>query len=144
MENSAISAALAMHEAINTKQLNRINDLVTDDFVDHGSPHPVPPGPAGYIDTLRFVTEVLGITMELKELIEAPERIVLRVDAVGQGVATIHGPQAAGKPYRMDTIHIFRTQGDRLAEHWAVRDELGMLRQLGLVPVQPGPDGARS
>jgi hypothetical protein len=32
------------------------------------------------------------------------------------------------------TLHVFRTEGDRLAEHWGVRDELGVLVQLGLVP----------
>ncbi|WP_180349035.1 hypothetical protein [Tessaracoccus massiliensis] len=25
----------------------------------------------------------------------------------------------------MATIHIYRTDGDRLAEHWGVRDEMG-------------------
>ena len=34
----------------------------------------------------------------------------------------------------METIHIFRLHGDRLAEHWGVRDELGVLIQLGTLP----------
>ena len=37
----------------------------------------------------------------------------------------------------MPTLHVYRTEGDRLAEHWGVRDELGVLIQLGvLVPPQ--------
>jgi predicted SnoaL-like aldol condensation-catalyzing enzyme len=30
--------------------------------------------------------------------------------------------------------HWFRVVDGKLAEHWAVRDDLGMLRQLGVVP----------
>jgi hypothetical protein len=39
----------------------------------------------------------------------------------------------------MDTVHIFRTEDELVAEHWGVRDELGVLVQLGLVPT-PYPD----
>ena len=34
----------------------------------------------------------------------------------------------------MDTVHVYRTEGSRLAEHWGVRDELGVLIQLGVLP----------
>jgi hypothetical protein len=34
----------------------------------------------------------------------------------------------------MQTIHVYRTEGDRLAEHWGVRDEVGALIQLWVVP----------
>lgn len=59
---------------------------------------------------------------------------VIRATAHGTGTAALHGPEAEGKPYTMTTMHIYRTEGDRLAEHWGVRDEVGVLRQLGLVP----------
>jgi hypothetical protein len=31
-------------------------------------------------------------------------------------------------------MHWFRAANGKVAEHWAVRDDLGMLRQLGLTP----------
>ena len=39
----------------------------------------------------------------------------------------------------METIHVFRTEGQRLAEHWGVRDELGALIQMGVVPAPAMP-----
>lgn len=42
---------------------------MTDDFVDHGSPFPIPPGPEGYAQILGFVTSVLKIRYELEDLI---------------------------------------------------------------------------
>ncbi len=32
----------------------------------------------------------------------------------------------------MAALHVYRTEGDRLAEHWGVRDELGAMVQLGV------------
>jgi hypothetical protein len=59
--------------------------------------------------------------------------------AHGIGAAAVHGPDAAGKPYAMATVHVYRTEGDRLAEHWGVRDELGAMVQLGVVPLPEAP-----
>ena len=58
---------------------------------------------------------------------------------VGEGLAGFHGPEAAGRPYEMVTIHVYRTEGDRLAEHWGVRDEVGAMRQMGVIPPPQPP-----
>ena len=56
---------------MNTRQLEKIRDLVTDDFVDHGSPVPLPPGPDGYIAILTFVTTVLQVRYEIHDIVSA-------------------------------------------------------------------------
>jgi predicted ester cyclase len=131
-------AALAVFDALNDRRLERLDDLVTDDFVDHGCPFPLPPGPEGYRSILTFVTEVLQLRYEVQDLIAVGDRVAIRGLAHGIGHPLLHGPDAAGRPYEMQTIHIYRGEGDRLAEHWGVRDELGVLVQLGVVPA-PDP-----
>jgi hypothetical protein len=37
----------------------------------------------------------------------------------------------------MASMHLFRGEGGRLAEHWGVRDELSCLYQVGAL--SPGP-----
>ena len=137
--NPALPAAMRVLDAINSGDLSCLPECVTADFVDHGSPVPLPPGPEGYAQALGFVTGVLGIRYEVEEIIETPDRIVLRARAHGVGVGHVHGPAAEGRPYSMQTVHIFRTDGDRLAEHWGVRDELGAMREMGLIPAPPAP-----
>jgi len=134
MSNPALLAAVRVFEAINSGDLSCLIDCVTDDFVDHGSPMPIPPGPAGYTQILTFVHQVLRIRYEMKDLFATGDRIVVRAVASGVGVAEFHGPDAAGREYRMTTLHIYRTEGDRLAEHWGVRDELGAMRRMGALP----------
>jgi predicted ester cyclase len=127
-------AVAGVFEAINTRNPELVRDLVTDDFVDHGSPFPPPPGPDGYASILTFVTSTLQIRYEIEDVITTDDRVVVRGRAHGIGAAALHGPEASGKPYQMETIHIYRVHGDRLAEHWGVRDELGVLIQLGTLP----------
>jgi predicted ester cyclase len=134
MSNPALLAAVRVFEAINSGDLSCLIDCVTDDFVDHGSPMPIPPGPAGYTQILTFVHQVLRIRYEMKDLFATDDRIVVRAVASGVGVAEFHGPDAVGREYTMTTLHIYRTEGQRLAEHWGVRDELGAMRRMGALP----------
>lgn len=129
--NAARQAALAVFEAINNRDLSVLDELVTADFVDHGSPFPLPPGPEGYRMILGFVTEVLQLRYEIEDVIATEDRVVVRAIGHGVGVDAVHGPGTAGRPFTMQTVHIYRTEGDRLAEHWGVRDEFGVRIQLG-------------
>ena len=134
MTNPAQTAAMAVFDAINSGDLSCIDDVVTADFVDHGSPFPLPPGPEGYHQILTFVTQVLQIRYTVEDVFSTDDRVVVRATARGVGVDDVHGAGSAGRPYEMATVHIYRTEGDRLAEHWGVRDELGARMQLGTVP----------
>jgi len=137
--NPAFPAALAVFEAINTGDLSRLADYVTDDFVDHGAPFPLPPGPEGYGQILGFVHHVLQIRYTVEDAFATDDRVVVRATARGVGVDDFFGDGADGRTYTMTTVHIYRTVGNRLAEHWGVRDEVGARIQLGTLapPAQP-------
>ena len=139
LENAALPALFRLLDGITNGDLSMIPDVVTNDFVDHASPVPLPSGPSGYAQILGFVSHALDIRYEPQEIFSTPDRIVVRAVAHGRGVAAVHGEAVAGKPYDMNTIHIYRTEGNRLAEHWGVRDELGVLVQLGVVPAPQLP-----
>ncbi|QKT07849.1 ester cyclase [Gordonia sp. X0973] len=138
MSNPAMPAARAVFQAITSGDLSCLEDCVTEDFIDHGSPFPIEPGPQGYRRILTWVTGVLRLKYEIVDTIETADRIVFRAVARGPGVAQIHGPAAVGREYAMSTIHIYRTEGERLAEHWGVRDEVGAMVQMGVLPA-PDP-----
>lgn len=85
LQNPAAGAALAVFDAINSGDLSRLGDYVTDDFVDHGAPFPLPPGPDGYREILGFVHEVLQIRYTIEDVFATDDRVVLRATARGVG-----------------------------------------------------------
>jgi predicted ester cyclase len=140
---AAERAAHAVFQVFESGDLERIRDLVTDDFVDHGAPPGLAsPGPDGYIGVLRYVTGVLQIRSEVHDVVADGDQVAIRATAHGVHRTDFLGVPATGRPYAMHTMHLYRAEGDRLAEHRGIRDELGVLVQLGAMapPAPPAPD----
>lgn len=135
-------AAMAVLELFETHEFDRIRDLVTPDFVDHGAPPGLPPGPEGYIGVLRFLTGALQLRYEVHDIVATGDKVAIRATAHGVHNSDHMGFPATGLPYAMSTMHLYRAEGDRLAEHWGVRDEYGVLVQTGLLPAPKMPAGA--
>ncbi len=131
---AASRAALGVLEALEAAEPERVRDLVTADFVDHGAPPGLPPGPDGYIAVLRFLIDVLQIRYEVHDIVSAGDLVAIRATAHGVHATGHLGVPATGKPHAMHTMHLYRAEGDRLAEHWGGRDELSVLVQVGALP----------
>ena len=141
---SAEELALGVLDAINARDLERIRGLVADDFVDHGSPVVLPPGPDGYIAILTFVTEVLQIQYTVDDIVASGDTVAIRGTAHGVHAIAPAGIEATGLPYAMKTAHFYRSRDGRLCEHWGIRDELDVLFQVGALkpPSLAMPDNA--
>jgi len=127
---------------MNSRQLGIIRHLVTDDFIDHGSPVPLPQGPDGYIAILTFVTTVLQVRYEVHDVVSAGDTIAIRATAHGVNAVSPRGVDVTGRPFAMKTAHFFRIRDGRLCEHWGIRDELDVLYQVGALapPAIPMPE----
>ncbi len=83
----------------------------------------------------------------IDEMTAEGDRVVCKVTMQGthRGQPTLrevfsgmlHGVAPTGKPVRVLQFHSFRIRGAQICEHAAVRDDLGMLLQLGLL-MRPG------
>ena len=47
------------------------------------------------------------------------------------------GVPPTGRSFEVQHIHMFRIQNGKITEHFANRDDVGMMRQLGLIPPPP-------
>jgi predicted ester cyclase len=139
MHTSNEALVTQLTDAMNSRRLENIRDLVTDDFVDHGSPVPLPPGADGYIAMLPFVTAVLQVRYDVHDIVATGDTVAIRATAHGVNNLSPQGIETTGKPFAMKTAHFFRVRDGRLCEHWGVRDELDVLYQVGALnpPVIP-------
>ena len=56
----------------------------------------------------------------------------------------MHDEPPTGKPVSVLNIHVYRMEGGLVAHHSAVRDDLGMMQQMGLLPETKHPEGDTS
>lgn len=86
--------------------------------------------------------EALDERYEIHDLIATEDTVVCRLTASGTHrsipkLPIIHGGFLMGVPprgnrYAIQQIHILRCQEGAIVAHWANRDDLGMMQQLGL------------
>lgn len=112
------------------------DDIVAPDYVRHdpGDPFPArgPEDVKRLVGSLRAMLPDLSISID--DIVAAGDRVVVRYTATATDSVGFMGHPATGRAIHTSAIQIFRFQGGRIAESWAVRDDLGMLRQLGHVP----------
>ncbi len=53
----------------------------------------------------------------------------------GRHTGDLLGVPPSGKPFTLQGIDIVRVQGGKIAETWHLEDILGLLQQIGAIPV---------
>lgn len=92
-------------------------------------------GLEGATGTVRALSEAFAdLRWEPRHLLADGDMVAALLTMSGRHVAPFAGVEASGRPFSTDHVHLFRIAEGRLAEHWAVRNDLGMLRQLGALP----------
>jgi predicted ester cyclase len=82
------------------------------------------------------VTGAIGdLNWETLKLIAEDDLVVChnRWSGTYQGAVFRGIPSPLGKRFSVEHIHIYRIADSRLAEHWVVRDDFGMMLQTGAI-----------
>lgn len=142
-DERVLEIALAMGKVFNDGDDDVARELVAPDFVDHEAPPGTPGGPEGYAGTARWMRSVwTNATWEIVDAFAKGDRACLRVIFSGRHDAEFMGVPPTGKEVKVQHIHIYRITDGQVHEHWAVRDEANLARQLGVWDF-PQPGGQR-
>src|SRR5919112_1964907 len=79
---------------------------------------------------------------EVEDAAADGETVAVRGTMTATQEGELMGIAPTGKPVAAQQSHWFRVVDGTIAEHWAVRDDLGMLQQLGVIPEPPQPGEA--
>jgi predicted ester cyclase len=122
-------------ELLNGGDLSVAKELVALDFINHEAPPGRDRGPEsmrGLATMLRTAFPDLHFVIE--ELIAEGDMVAGRLTMSGTHEGPLMGTPPTGRSVRQDHMHFVRFRDGKAIEHWGVRDELGMMKQLGLVP----------
>jgi steroid delta-isomerase-like uncharacterized protein len=122
-----------VEEVFNRGNFDVADDLVAVDFHNHEAPDS--PGPEGFKATARWLRRAFpDYHAEVHELVADGDLIVGRLTVSGTHQSDFMGMPATGRSFSVQHLHMYRVEEGKLAEHWACRDDLGQLAQLGLLP----------
>jgi predicted ester cyclase len=128
---------------LNTQELSQLDELCTADMVNHTL---LPGRPAGLEGTREFLRTMGRRQWQANRWREST--VVAEGEFVVQfGIREGHWPggpfrgiEVPAGDYTRDFAAMFRLVGGRIAERWAVRDDLGMMLHLGALTT---PEQAR-
>ena len=122
--------------------------IAADDYVEHAiAPFGrEAPGAVNGAAHLRETADWLlaqfpDMRMEVEALVASGDLIAVRVLSTGTNLGPLNGVvPPTGRPFGSRQSHWFRVEDGRLAEHWATRDDLVAMLQLGVIqpPGRPG------
>jgi steroid delta-isomerase-like uncharacterized protein len=134
--NKALSRRL-LEEAFNAGNIDVIDELDTTDFVNHDAALPEPMvGPDAAKATISgYRTAFPDLRITIEEQIADDQGVATRWSAKGTHEGDLMGMAPTGKQATVTGMTIDRIVDGRIAESWTNWDTLGMLQQLGVVPV---------
>jgi steroid delta-isomerase-like uncharacterized protein len=116
--------------------LDKIDELVTDDVVDHEEG--MPGQPEGKEGVRFFVNAMRGAFSDLKATcdvtLDSGDLACARVTITGKHTGEFMGVPASDKSVEIESIDIIRIEDGKCAEHWGVTDIMGLMQQLGAIP----------
>jgi predicted ester cyclase len=109
-----------------------LDDLVATDMVNHAAG---PQGREGLKWILRTIDDDLGpVTVEQHHLIGEGDLVAQHLTLHGVHRAStmplLRGVTASGRPTAWTFIHLWRVADGLVVEHWACRDDMGLLEQV--------------
>ena len=134
-ENVAISRRI-MDEVWNQGNMAVADELIAADVVDNNAPPGFPPGREGFKAQVNmYHTAFPGVRMVVEDQIAEGDKVVTRWSGHGTHQGELMGIPPTGKQVRVTGISIERYAGGKVVETWNNFDQLGMLQQMGVVPM---------
>lgn len=113
-----------------------VDELVAVDMINHAAG---PQGRDGWKIILAVIDHDLGpVEITHHQLIGEGELVAHHMTVVGthhdSTMPLLQGVPASGAPIEWTYIHIWRVANGQIVEHWACRDDVGLLAQVGAWP----------
>jgi predicted ester cyclase len=125
----------AIDEEGKTANAEILNEFLSEDFIEHNPPPGTPANRDGWKQLFKMFAEATPGYHVIDDLIAEDDKVVAHVTAFGKHVGTVFGIPATNKEFSMKGISIWRLRDGMIIEHWVQSDMVGMMIQLGVMPL---------
>ena len=124
-------------EVFNQGNLAIVDDLVAPDYLNHEEPLGTKSRGS---DSTRQIVRMLctafpDLHITIEDLVAERNTVASRVAMSGTHLGPFEGIPPTGRSFQQARMHFVRVRDGKAIEHRAVRDDLGLMRQLGVIPM---------
>ena len=122
--------------AFNGRDLDALDGLIADDYVNHAALPGTPPGPEGQAQTMQALwTAFPDARFTIEHLALDGDTVICVGTMEGTHEGELLGQAPSGRRVQWRQCHVVRIDGEgRALEHRGIRDDLGLFRQMAGAP----------
>ena len=137
MPEDAKSLLRRFYEETSVGNLDAVDELIADDFVDHEEFPGLEPDKEGVKKFFAmFRAAFPDARMEPHEMLADGDLVSCRATFTGTQQGEFMGVAPTGRRIEVNAIDILRVRDGQFVEHWGVMDAMTMMQQLGALPEQ--------
>ena len=112
-----------------------LDELLAPEYINHTLAAPdLPPGPEGVKEVVSmFHSAMPDLRVVIEDMIAEGEKVATRYALEGTHRGHLFGAAPTGKRLSIKSITLERVSDGKIKEHWRNTDEVGMMRQLGVM-----------
>jgi predicted ester cyclase len=124
-------ARRVLEEIFPANDESALREVISDQFVNHEAPEGTAPGLGGITMFMHLLDQAFSDQRwEIHDVIAEDDKVVLRCTHSGVHTGDFFGLPATSRRFAYRQMHIVRVVDGKGVEHWAVRDDADLMRQL--------------
>ena len=127
-----------LYDAFNGDDQHALDAVVADAFVEHEDTPGIPPGKAGLRQFVALLHKAFpDVVFKVADIASEADKVWARVVVTGTQRGEYFGIPPTGRSIHIEVFDICRIAGSQIIEHWGLADQMGLMRQLGVIPPPP-------
>ena len=130
-------------EIFPASDVDALRAVVSDEVVARGARPGEPAGFEGVKGTMLWLARVFADQRwEIHTVVGEGDTVVVHCTHHGRHVGDLMGIAPTNREVAYQYVHFLRFRDGRAIEHWSVRDDMTLRRQLGVIPARESAPAA--
>jgi predicted ester cyclase len=131
VEVNKAAARRVLEEVFPANDETALRELMDDGFVNHEAPPGTPPGLGSVTMFMNMLFRAFSDQRwTVEQVIAEGDLVAIHCIHSGRHTGDFFGLPATGRQFAYKQMHMIKMRNGKGVEHWAVRDDAGLMRQL--------------